>query len=240
MSNAELTFLSWNLALLERSAEAPSSVQQFHIEDAIRTTILALEPDIVCFQELPNMVPFVETLDLLQATTRSHSGRMATLVWRDTAGKDNPEIVAVDGIGLLTTFPEREGRPAFTIANVHLEPGAGGTGRRLEQLSTLVSESPTERLLVLGDTNTRIADVEHIEAAGFIAPKPPSSTWNSRKNQFRHGGAEFTAYFTRAFASPGIEISDQVVHDSPAQMDGSTFYWSDHFALSGIVQVVSE
>jgi len=39
--------------MLERSAEAPSTVQRFHIEDAIRTFILELEPDVVCWQELP-------------------------------------------------------------------------------------------------------------------------------------------------------------------------------------------
>jgi len=170
----------------------------------------------------------------------SPSCRIATLVWRDTAGRANPEIIAVDGVGLLTTFPERDDRAAFTIANVHLEPGAGGAGRRLEQLGVLVSKSPTERLLIVGDTNTRISDVEFIEQAGFAAPKPPRPTWNSRKNQFRSGGAEFTAYFTRMFASPGIEISEQVVYDSPAETDGASFYWSDHFALSGSVEVVAK
>ncbi len=225
------------MALLERSAQAPGSVQQFHTEDAIRTAILELEPDIVCFQELPNMVPFVETLDLLQATTTSHSGRLATLVAKDTLGKAKPEIKAVDRIGLLATFPETTNRPAFTVGNVHLEPGKGGAGRRLEQLGELVSQSPTERLLVAGDTNTRIADVALIEEAGFATPKPPRSTWNSRKNKFRAGGNEFTAYFTRMFASPGIEIGEQLVHDVPAEVDGSQFYWSDHFALSATISV---
>ena len=79
-----MKFLSWNLGLLERSAQAPGSIQQFHIEDAIRREMLELRPDIVCWQELPNTVPFVETLDLMQATTESHSGRLATLIAKDS------------------------------------------------------------------------------------------------------------------------------------------------------------
>lgn len=228
-----MRLFSWNLAMLERSAQAPGSIQRFHIEDAIRREILELQPDIVCWQELPNQVPFVESLDLMQATTQSHSGRLATLIAKDSPiAQGEPTILAIDGVGLLSTFPERDGRPAFTVGNVHLESGKGAVSQRLEQLGQLVSQSPTERLLIAGDTNMRVSDVDFVELAGFHAPKPPRPTWNSRKNRFRSGGHEFTAYFTRIFASPGIELGAMTVHDKPAEVDGSRFYWSDHFALS--------
>lgn len=224
--------------MLERSAEAPLAVQDFHIEEAVREFTLSIEPDVVCWQELPNKVPFVETLDLMQATTRSHSGQMATLVAKDSPlAASEPTIQAVDGVGLLSTFPEHDGRPAFTVGNVHLEPGKGGAGRRLEQLGELVSKSPTELLVVTGDTNMRLADVEFVANAGFTTPKPQRPTWNSKRNRFRDEGHEFTAYFTRMFASPGIELSNTVVHDTPAEVDGTKFYWSDHFALSAELTV---
>ncbi len=233
-----MKLLSWNLAMLERSAQAPGSVRHDMIENAVREFTLDVAPDVVCWQELPNKVPFVETLDLMQATTRSHSGQMATLVSKDSPlAASEPTIDVVDGVGLLTTFPEHDGRPAFTVGNVHLEPGKGGVGRRLEQLGELVSKSPTERLLIVGDTNMRLADVEFVVNAGFDAPKPPRPTWNSKKNRFRDEGYEFSAYFTRMFASPGIKISNTVVHDKPTTIDGTKFYWSDHFAVSAELTV---
>jgi len=149
-------------------------------------------------------------------------------------------IKAVDGVGLVTTFPEHDGRPAFSIGNVHLEPGKSGAGRRLEQLGEIVSASPTERLVIAGDTNMRLADVEFVEQAGFSAPKPPRPTWNSKRNKFRSGGHEFTAYFTRVFASPGVELGEMVVHDQPAEQDGERFHWSDHFALSADIAVSAD
>ena len=233
-----MKIVSWNLAMLERSAQAPASLQHFEIEAAIRQFTLDINPDVVCWQELPNQVPFVETLDLLQATTQSHSGKLATLVANDSPlAEPTPEILAIDGVGLLATFPEHDGRPPFSVGNVHLEPGRGGEGRRLEQLGQIVSASPTERLLIVGDTNMRIADVEFVTAAGFATPKPPRPTWNSKKNRFRSNGYEFSAYFTRIFASPGITVSDMVVHDKPTIVDDARFYWSDHFALSASITV---
>ena len=234
-----MKIVSWNLAMLERSAQAPASLQHFEIEAAIRQFTLDINPDVVCWQELPNQVPFVETLDLLQATTQSHSGKLATLVANDSPlAEPTPEILAIDGVGLLATFDQVDDRPAFTIGNVHLEPGRGGEGRRLEQLGQIVSASPTERLIIVGDTNMRMADVEFVAAAGFATPKPPRPTWNSKKNRFRSDAYEFSAYFTRFFASPGISVSNMVVHDAVTEKDGSHFYWSDHFALSAIITIL--
>jgi len=236
-ASTSLRILSWNVAMMERSAQAPFSLQHFEIEAAIRRFVLDEAPDIVCWQELPNQVPFVETLDLLQATTQSHSGRLATLVAKTVTASTAPEVLAVDGVGLLTTFPEFEDRPAFSVANVHLEPGRGGVGRRLEQLGEIVSQSPTERILIIGDTNMRVADVEFVKQAGFAVPKPKRPTWNSKRNRFQADGFGFTAYFTRPFVSPGLAVSNMVVHDKPTTVDGKTFYWSDHFALSATITV---
>jgi len=225
--------------MLELSAQAPSSVQHMHIEEAIREMTLAAEPDVVCWQELPNKVPFVETLDLMQATTQSHSGRLATLVAKDSLlSQGEPTIQVIDGVGLLSTFPKHDGRPAFTIGNVHLEPGAGGAGHRLEQLGRIVSASPTERILIVGDTNMRVADVELVAQAGFATPKPPRATWNSKRNRFRTDAYGFTAYFTRIFASPGIDVGPMTIHDEPTTIEGSRFYWSDHFALSAEFEIL--
>ena len=237
---ADLTLISWNLAMLERSAQAPGSIGRSQIEDAVRRFTLGLKPDIVCWQELPNQVPFVETLDLMQATTQSHSGRLATLIAKDSAAsRCEPTVKAIEGIGLLSTFPEADGRPAFSVGNVHLEPGKGAAGERLAQLGQIVEASPTERIMIVGDTNMRVADVEFVENAGFAAPKPPRPTWNSKKNRFLSEGHGFTAYFTRVFASPGIELGPMTVHDKPEIVDGARFYWSDHFALSTTFRVLA-
>ncbi len=226
--------------MLERSAQAPQAWQQFHTEAAIRDEVLAIEPDVVCWQELPRQVPFVETLDLLPATTRSHSGNLATLVTHELKeATPPPTIQVVDHIGLLATFGGGPFDPgAFTIANVHLEPGPGAADRRLEQISQVVGKCPTQRLLIVGDTNMRLGEGEVLFEAGFSGDKPPHATWDSRRNKFRFGGNEFNAYFTRWFASPGLRVDDVVVHRTPVEFQETPFFLSDHYALSGTVTVV--
>ena len=217
--------------------------QQFHVEDAVRREVLDTAPDVVCWQELPNQVPFVETHDLLPATTRTHNGNLAVLVTHAIRGSEPaPVIVAVDDIALLATFGQRphqigDGPDGFTIANVHFEPGPGAADRRLEQLSRVVRASPTQRLLIVGDTNMRLDEADVLFEAGFTGDKPPRPTWNSKRNRFRSDGPEFTAYFTRWFASPGLLVSDVRVHDQPVEFQESRFHLSDHFALSGTVAI---
>jgi len=143
-----------------------------------------------------------------------------------------PQIRAVDGIGLLATFGTDED-DSFTVANVHLEPGRGAADRRLEQLSRIIGASPTQRLLIVGDTNMRLDEGDVLFEAGFTGEKPPHATWDSRRNRFRFGGNEFTAYFTRWFASPGLSVDEVVVHRTPVEFQGTPFFLSDHFALSG-------
>ncbi len=231
-----LTFLSWNLALLERSAEAPPAWDQAASEAAVRDRVLAVAPDVVLLQELPGLVPYIETHDMIRANPRSHSGHLATLVTHELMAAE-PTHRVVPGCAVLTTFTGAG--PALTVANVHLAsgPGAAATAERLAQLADVVEASPTEALLVVGDTNTRTAEMAAVEAAGLVTVRPPRATWDSRRNRFRAGGAEFTAHFTRWFASPAVTVSEMTVWHQPLVVDGHRFHLSDHFALSGRVTV---
>ena len=220
--------------MLETSAQAPVGWQLHDTEAAIRETVLELRPDLVAFQELPGMVPFVETHDMVRANPRSHNGHLATLVSYELMATD-PVVSTVPGTAVLTTFAA----PDLTVANVHLTPGPGAGGERLAQLAEVVEASPTENLLIVGDTNTRVDEVAAIEAADFHGPRPPRPTWNSRRNRFRTGGAEFTAYFTRWFASPAVAVDEVVVLDRPTEVDGARFHLSDHFALTGVATLPS-
>jgi len=227
-------FLSWNLALLERSAQAPSSWQDFHTDDTVRHLVLALEPDVVCMQELPR-VPFVETLALLQATTTTHSGNLATLVTHEMHGEDPPPIRVIEGSALLVEFAATDVLPAFTLANVHLAPGSNGAELRRDQLARVLRTARTDEVVVVGDTNTRLEEAEALAEIGLVGDKPSRPTWNSRRNRFRHGGAEFSAYFTRWFATEGLTVTDAAVHDFPTEHADTKFWISDHFALSGTI-----
>lgn len=234
MARRSLTFLSWNLALLETSAQAPPAWQVHDTEEAIRRRIVHLAPDIVVFQELPAMVPYVETHDMVRGNPRTHSGHLATLITHELDAAE-PQVTTVPGTAILTTIAE----PALTIANVHLVPGRGAGSERLAQLAAVVEASPTAAVLIVGDTNTRVEEVEAITTAGFHTAKPPRATWNSRKNRFRRGAPEFSAYFTRWFAGPGVTVSDVRVLDRPEESGGTQFHLSDHFALYGTVSVDS-
>lgn len=244
-----LTFLSWNLALLERSAEAPPAWDQAATEAAVRDRVLAVAPDVVLLQELPGLVPYIETHDMIRANPRTHSGHLATLVTHELMAAE-PTHRVVPGCAVLTTFTfpgtgatfpgtGAGAGPALTVANVHLTsgPGDAATGQRLAQLADVVEASPTEALLIVGDTNTRAAEMAAVEAAGLVTVRPPRATWDSRRNRFRAGGAEFTAHFTRWFASPAVTVSEVTVWREPLVVDGRRFHLSDHFALSGRVTV---
>ncbi len=236
--NRSLSFLSWNLALLERSAQAPPAWDQAAAEAEVRDRVLVVAADVVLLQELPGLVPYVETHDMIRANPRSHSGHLATLVTHELMATE-PAHRVVPGCAILTTFTGAGAGPALTVANVHLAsgPGASATAERLAQLADVVEASPTEALLVVGDTNTRAAEMAAVEAAGLATVRPPRPTWDSRRNRFRAGGAEFSAHFTRWFASPGVTVSEVAVWHQPLVVDGHRFHLSDHFALSGRVTV---
>ena len=121
----DLTFLTWNLALLERSAEAPPHWGQLESEHAVRELVLAMEPDIVLYQELPGLVPFVETHGMVRSNPRTHSGHLAVLLTHDQLDADPPHLPHAGGALLLTLD-----RIQQTIANVHLAPGRQGRTRR--------------------------------------------------------------------------------------------------------------
>lgn len=234
MGDRELTFLSWNLAMLERSAEAPLFWDAGDTEAIVRDRVLSAAPDIVHFQELPGLVPFVETHTMVPANPTSHSGNLATLI-RNELAPVNVSATTVPGCAILTTFGDLD----LTIANVHLVPGRGAGPDRLLQLTKVIEASPTKPLVIVGDTNMRVAEVEPLLALGFSGDKPPATTWDSKRNRFRNDMPEFSAYFTRWFASPGVTVSDVRVHDRPVEHVEQSFHISDHFALSGRVVVAS-
>ncbi len=214
--------------MLERSTEAPHSWSQEHTEATVRDFVLEFDPDIVLFQELPRIVPYIETHAMIPANPMSHSGNLATLVRHDLLAT-GPTHVVVKGCALLTTFGE------ITVANVHFESGAGGTSARLEQAARVVEASPTSNLLIVGDTNTRVDEEHYFADAGLMGEKPPSPTWNSRRNRFRADIPEFTAYFTRWFATDGLEVAQLKVWDEPLLHESKSFFLSDHYGLSGSV-----
>jgi len=229
-----LRFLTWNLAMLERSEEAPAPWEVHDTEEAVRDMVLAADVDVICFQELPGLVPFVETHDMIRSNPRTHSGNLATLVENDLMAAE-PPFRSVAGCALLTTFTE----PSLTIANVHLAPGPGpkAAALRSHQLAEVAEASPTPELLIIGDTNTRVNEMGTIEAAGFHGRRPDRPTWDSERNRYRSDGPTFKAYFTRWFASPGVSVTEVAVWDGPMERSGRHFHLSDHFALSGRVSV---
>jgi len=223
-----LSFLTWNLAMLERSAAAPRHWDQSSTEAVVRDVVLDLAPDVVLYQELPGVVPFVESHSMIPANPRSHSGNLATLI-RNELVDEQPSATVVDGCALLTTFPARN----LTIANVHLTAGKGAGGDRLAQLTDVIEASPTLPLVIIGDTNMRLAEAEALIGLGFSGDKPAQVTWDSRRNRFRKDMPEFSAYFTRWFASPGAAVTNVEVHNEPVEFDDRSFFVSDHFALTG-------
>lgn len=229
-----MSFVTWNLAMLERSAQAPSEWGMEHTEAEVRSRLLAAAPDLVLFQELPRMVPYLETHGMIRANPETHNGNLAILVRHQLLadeGVSGPQVVTVKGCGVLVTFAS-----GLTIANVHLAPGQGAMGERLEQLAQIVESSPTPHLLIVGDTNTRVEEEVPLAEAGLTGAKPPHATWNSKSNRFHRNSARFNAYFTRWFATESVEVSDVEVWRDPVVHNGKQFHLSDHFAMSGSVR----
>ena len=223
--------------MLARSAQAPANWGQENTEFAVRQRVLAVEPDLVLFQELPRMVPYIDTHDMIKANPETHQGNLATLVSHDLLARTGrPSVKTIAGCAVLITLPLVGTSDGVTVANVHLAPGPAAGGERLEQLARIVEASPTAALAVIGDTNTRVEETEALAEAGLTARKPPKATWNSRRNRFNRGGADFTAYFTRGFVTEGLQLTTQKVLDSPEEIDGRRFHLSDHFALTGNIE----
>jgi len=230
--SGELSFLTWNLALLERPSTASPAWSQSHTEAAVREVVLDRKPDLVLFQELPGLVPFVETHAMVPANPRSHSGNLATLVRHDLMATE-PATQSVGGFAIATTFEQWD----LTVANVHLAPGRGGADERLVQLSQVIESIGTSRLVVVGDTNTRLDEADDLVSLGLTTERPPQPTWDSRRNRFRDDSPEFTAYFTRWFAGGDVAIDDVTVWHEPVDFQGERLQLSDHYALSATIRI---
>ncbi len=230
--NNTLAFVSWNLAMLERARDAPTDWEQDHTMAAVRDIMLELSPDIILYQELPGVVPFVETHDMLRANPRSHSGNLATLVGNHLAD-EQIDVAVVDGCAVLATFVERD----LTVANVHLAPGAVSADLRLEQLEAIIDASPTSDLLVAGDTNTRLAEEVDVAALGLHGQRPPEPTWNGHQNRFRGAEGEFIAFFSRHFSTRDVRVDHvAVLSDRSVEVAGRSFHLSDHYGFMGTVE----
>ena len=203
-------------------------------EAKVREFILENDPDFVFFQELPGLVPYVETHDLIPANTTSHSGNIATIVRKNLM--DELDSKPVGRFAVLTTMPSA----GISFANVHLEPGRNGDSKRLSSLKRLITECKTPGLVVVGDTNTRTNEQEQIGPLGLEGKLPPRATWNSRKNLFREGGNKYTAYYTRYFHSKNVNVTSIKVWDRPIKEDAREFFLSDHFAMSGTAKVLKK
>lgn len=233
MPSPSFTFLSWNLCLLQPSAEAPPNWRMDLTESKIREFILELDPDFVFFQELPALVPYVEGYDLIPSNTISHSGTIATIAKEGLM--DDLESKAIGRFGVFTAV--RSAR--LTFANVHLEPGRDGDFKRLEMINTIKNTCPTSALAIIGDTNMRVTEEESLKPIGLVGARPPRPTWNTKLNKYRDNGRAFTSYFTRYFHTDCVEIDNIEVHDNPVNHEGDEFFLSDHFALSGRVSVLT-
>lgn len=227
---ASIRFLSWNLAMLERSDQAPLGWGMEHTEEAVRNQVMALAPDVIAFQELPRVVPFIPTHGMIKANPETHSGNLAVLVRHELMAEVEPTFTVVPGCALCVRLGDE-----LTVANVHLMSGPGNdpAAMRADQLQRVLDASTTNDVLVIGDTNTRATEIDGIAGIGLHGERPPKPTWDTVRNPFRPGGREFRAYFTRWFATDGVVVSNVEVVDAPAEHDGVRFHLSDHFALVG-------
>ena len=172
MARTSFTFLSWNLCLLEPSAEAPANWRIDLTESKVREFILELQPDFVFFQELPAIVPYVENYDLIPANTISHSGTIATIAKKELM--DDLESKPIGRFGVFTTVKSA----GLTFANVHLEPGRDGDFKRLKMLRTISDYCSTSALAIIGDTNMRVSEEDSMKPLGLLGERPPSPTWD--------------------------------------------------------------
>ncbi len=217
--------------MFARSQQAPPGWTQEHVEAEVRRLLLEWSPDVVLLQELPGIVPYVETHDMIRANPRSHSGNLAVLVGHHLLDE---EVVwsVIDGCAVVVSWPDR----AMTVADVHLAPGSAGAAVRLEQLQMVMEAAPTDDLLILGDTNTRTAEEVAMRAIGLETPRPPRPTWDGRRNPFNGPSGDFIAYFTRALTAGSARVVDQIVRPAGLTVDDRSFHLSDHFALEVTVE----
>jgi len=215
---------------MARSAEAPSHWEMHDTEAHVRSIILDRSPDVVCFQELPGLIPFVETHSPVGSNPKTHSGNLATLVGNHLM-EPAPRWHTVGNFAVCVTVG------GMTIANVHLASGPAAASERLDQLELIAASAPETPLIVVGDTNTRVSEEPDISALGFSNSRPPLRTWDSTLNRFNNDRHEFSAYFSRWFPGEGLETFDPWVDTKPVttQFD-QQFFVSDHYAIGATVR----
>ena len=105
-------------------------------------------------------------------------------------------------------------------------------------VNQILEATTTSQLVVVGDTNTRIDEEKTIADLGFATDRPPIPTWNTKENKFRDGSREYSAYYTRYFAKgEHVAVMNPKVHDVPMNVDGNQFFLSDHYLLSGDIEI---
>jgi endonuclease/exonuclease/phosphatase family metal-dependent hydrolase len=125
----------------------------------------------------------------------------------------------------------------LTVANIHLAPGKGNTELRMSQLAAVIDSSPTERIVVIGDTNTRASEITKIKDSGLEVPDLPGPTWDSFRNRFNADSPRFKASFTRCIIHPDVKIRDLKILEGKVIRNEKSFHISDHFALFGRMQL---
>lgn len=217
--------------MLERPAAAPIDWEPEHTKAEVREVVLDRSPDLVTFQELPGVVPYVETHDMVRSNPITHSGNLATLVGNHLIDEAKPTALTVPGCAMLTVLFD-----AVTVANIHLAPGPGQGAVRREQLESVVAAAPTDAVVIIGDSNTRLDEEPALEAIGLNGPRPPEPTWDSKRNRFRKTGPEFVAFFTRCWTNGDVSITDLEVLSKPSTDVGDgPFHVSDHYAITGTI-----
>jgi len=224
---------------MQPSADAPDSWTVADGESAMRSELQAADADVIALQEVPNprRAPTVESHRALAATTESHAGLISTMVRTAMVASVQQQVLVCRGFAVMVAFDS-----GLTVANVHLAPFKSSADLRYAQLATIVDASPTEHLLIIGDTNMTAAEMGTIAALGLGAEKPPEFTINWRRNRFHPDGRgpRITTYYTRWLATEGVTVSDVKVWSDPVPVAGGRgFYLSDHFALSGRAEVAS-
>ena len=215
--------------MMERSDFAPAGWRMDQTEAAIRKTVLELAPDFVLFQELPGLIPYIETHDMVPANARGQSGDIATLARHELM---SDITVTRSKNAVLAMIKSSD----VTIANVHLPSGRGGASARAYAIEDILAASETGQIAIIGDTNTRTREEADFKAVGLVGDRPPEPTWNGRTGKYRKDAREYTAYFTRAFHTAGLALDEQRVVSEPHNAKGSDFHLSDHFALYGRLQ----
>lgn len=210
--------------MMQRSAQAPHHWTMEHTEEAVRSFAESRDPDIICFQELPGLVPYLDTHSLVPSVTVSHSGHIATLIRTELI--EEVEHSAEDGFAVVSQIG------GLSIANVHLAPGPAGVPMRKAMVERLAQiEGP---LAIVGDTNMRMS--EWAEMGDLKAAKPPTPTWDSRRNAFNEEIPEFSAYFTNVLVRE-VSVTDLLVYTQRQSFMEHDFFLSDHFPLGGTLSV---